>query len=610
MNLRRLLVAAVAALTVATAGASAAQAASTGLSGAVTGSDGSLVPACVTVYDLDFGYVDSLCTETGDWTLPTVPDGEYKLDVVSQSGSWAGEWAHDALTFDAATVLTAPAVVNVQLDPAYTISGTVRQADGTPAEDVPVTAYALDGSIVSGAYSFGDGSFSLSVRGMDIKIGFGQGLDEAFFDGASTFESATVVTVDDDGLIIDLRFPPTTTVSGRVLSPSGSGVAGMCVRLIEPVEGTEIFTQDTCEGAAVTDAEGRYAITPDPWEVGQTRSVLTWDPRGRFAGTLAGGTRSPGSATPYELVGAVEVADVTVRRGAVLTGTAAKAGSGDGLAGICPTAYVGSAFVWGTLETCSSTTGTYSLRGLPAGTVTLALNTDISSGYASRWYDNAASQADATPLRLSPGQQRTLATQVYLAPGVVTGRVVNASGKGMAGALVDFGGAYSAQLGGCEGPLCATTDSTGRYRITLPPGTYTPLVSDVAGRFAAAFSGGVVVKAKAKAVVVTSGGRVSQNFSVRLGGRIGGTFEATDYRPGIARVLSGPGVTIGVLDIGQDGTITSSRLLAGRYKVALEGSGILYDGTSSTNWASGLWIEVKGGQTTSITWHQSPMPTG
>lgn len=398
---------------------------------------------------------------------------------------------------------------------------------------------------------------------------------------------------------------PTAEVTGRVIAPSGAGVSGMCVRLIEPSPWTEIFTQRTCDDAAVTDSSGRYTITPDPWLEGQRWAVMTWDPRGRFSGRLSGNTRDPARASAFLVQGEVAVTDIAVLRGAVVSGSTVTT-SGVGVSGICPGAYLSSTYVWGTTQICSDTSGQYSLRALPPATVTLRLDGDIAAGFPVRWYDNATTQVAATPIAVAAGQQVALHPQVYELPGTVSGRVTNQSGTPMAGALVDFSGQFSALLGSCDGPLCATTDARGQYSIVLPPGTYTPLVSDVRDRFAAVFSGNSALRIHATPVTVTTEQASVQDFSVRSGSRIAGTFSDASMRPTIARVLSARNDTVGIIDIGADGAMRSSRLLPGRYKVAIEGSGLFYP-SFSTAWGDGLWVTVRAGQPTIIVWPQMPL---
>ena len=143
-------------------------------------------------------------------------------------------------------------------------------------------------------------------------------------------------------------------------------------------------------------------------------------------------------------------------------------GSGDigGLVGICVTAnIVGTSTAW---STQTGTAGYYKLQ-VPDGTYKVKF-TDCRPNpvYLTQWWENASTAAKATPVKLGGA---LTPTQVQIdaamkAGAVLTGVVSGAdTGQPLAGICVNADRAGQPRQS-------ATTDSTGRYRMTLTNGTW------------------------------------------------------------------------------------------------------------------------------------------
>ena len=95
--------------------------------------------------------------------------------------------------------------------------------------------------------------------------------------------------------------------------------------------------------------------------------------------------------------------DATLAAGATITGTVTDALSGANLGSICVFAYQNIDDDFG--STCiTASDGTYSIRGLPAGTYSVEFfNCGNSESYLTQWYHNETSAGLATPLSITAG---------------------------------------------------------------------------------------------------------------------------------------------------------------------------------------------------------------
>lgn len=587
-----------------------AQAATTGLSGTITGSDGSPISGCVTVYDLQETTVDWTCSDdSGVWELPGVPDGTYRVAAEPQVGGWAREFAYGARSFASATDITSPGVVDIELDPAYDVTGVVTDVDGAGLESIMVTAYDELGNMVAASYSWMDGTWWLSLPAGDFRFEFSGAPGTIWYKDAANLDAATPVTVSG-ATTVNQSFLGPASVTGRVLDRSGQPIDGACAQLSSPNDDT-VYTGGTeCRGA-LTGPDGRYTLAPEDYQYGQPMTVAAYDPQGRYAGQLAGNTRDLTKATTYVIQpgASIEVATITLLGGGSMTGRTVVADTLAPLSGICPSAMLGAGDQpWGVITTCSNANGRYTVKGLPAGNYRVLLSPEWGSGYKYTWYYWADTRAKALVVPVGYGQAVTLRRQGFVAPGTLSGQVLNAAGAPLEGISVDVSGKYPAFLGGCDSPMCATTDAEGRYSIRVPGGTYKPLASDYRGRVATAFSGNVGTSRLATPVTVSESAPATLDFRMVRGLTITGTFETTSPSWQLGRVFTASGDLVGQFSSTDPETeFGTSRLLPGTYKLQLEGSGIWYEAT--LNAASATKIELTRSAPVHVTWNLD-LPTG
>ncbi len=610
MTSRRLL-AVLAGLALAWGGAlGSAQAATTGLSGTITVSDGSSIPGCVTVYDLEQTTVDGTCSDySGFWELPGLPDGTYRVLVDPAVSGWGREFAYGAHSFASATDVTSPGVVNVELDPTYEVTGVVTDVDGVGVENVSITAFDEFGSLTAGTSSWTDGSWSMALPAGDFRFEFSGAPGTIWYKDAASLDSATPVSVTG-ATTVNQSFLGPASVTGLVVDRNGEPIEGACAQLTYAYEDT-VYTGGTeCRGA-LTDADGRYALVPEDYMYGLPMTVAAYDPQGRYAGQLAGNTRNLANALTYDVKpgASIEVSTITLIGGGSMTGRTVVADTLAPLSGICPSAMLGAGDQpWGVITTCSNANGRYTVKGLPAGNYKLLLSPEWGSGYKYTWYYWADTRAKALVVPVGYGQAVTLRRQGFVAPGTLSGQVLNAAGAPVEGISVDVSGTYPAFLGGCDSPMCATTDAEGRYSIRVPGGTYKPLAGDHRGRFAAAFSGNVGTSRLATPVTVSESAPATMDFRLVRGLTITGTFKTATPSWRMGRVFTASGDLVGEFSSTDPETeFASTRLLPGTYKLQLEGSGIWYEATLHA--ADALKIELTRSSPAHVTWNVD-LPTG
>jgi len=233
--LQRVGVALAGALLASSAVAAPASAATAALTGTVVdAADGSAVPACVTVYDTAYNWVDQACTdETGAWTTTNTESGAaYKVEVQPTDGLHLSGWAPDAADFDSAATVTAPAAVTARTTRGAVVSGHLSRADGSSADGANVALYPVGAPApIANAY-VSDGAWTALVRPGDYQVEFSSAPFRQWATGTADRGSATTFsagtdhqTVVDDVLSIEEPVSLEGTITdGRLDRRSGRRV--------------------------------------------------------------------------------------------------------------------------------------------------------------------------------------------------------------------------------------------------------------------------------------------------------------------------------------------------------------------------------------------------
>ncbi len=329
--------------------------------------------------------------------------------------------------------------------------------------------------------------------------------------------------------------PPTRgSITGTVVGPGGVPAAGLQVTAVEfPVYGG---------GSATTAADGTYTIIN--LAPGSYHMVVA-----DTTGTLPTGYVNGSSLTPFgPLASVIPVGatstQVNVRVPAGLAVSGIVTADGNPVSGI--RLFVCSALdgtmPYSGLVYCGNATthadGTYSVAVLP-GTYTVAFQdhetypwTFYSAGGAT--LDGAA----ATVLTLTGADIGGINVALSGPPayGSITGTVITSGGSTRPGIFVDA--CSTAAPAECYG---ATTDASGRYKVSLPAGTYTVAFDDPANAEPSGFhcSGGLAdcpggfTASLADAASVTVAGSTVGGIDVRLpvGHLVKGTVTGPDGAP-------------------------------------------------------------------------------
>lgn len=595
---------------------SPAQAEPASLSGTLTAADtGAPVPACVDVYGAqDWSWVGSACAdESGQWTVDGLEAGlDYKVQAQVWDGTYLSEWADGARGYDDASIYTAPAQVDITLDRGGRMEGTLLRPDGSPVEWGSVSVTTPDGQTeVGSTWTDEAGSWGTAVPPGDYLVRFDSWPTTQWAFGQESPEAADVLTVSaGEAVRVDDQLLAAGSVEGAVVADgTGAPVEGACVTVVRP--GTD---DDFVEwaGESCSDAQGHYSV-----EVSGpgTYTAEIHDPQGRFAGEFNGDTLVRSEAATFEVTrGAATAVDVSLARGAVITGRAVDGKTGLPISGACPAAYQGHAGGYARWQVgeCSAADGSWAVRGLPAGE--FAMRVDLPEGpspYAGTWAFRADSQATADLVGVSSGEVKAI-RNVKLAPGgTVSGRITDRFGQPVAGAWVNMEGGYPGRAGPGEGRWTAQTGEDGRYTIQgVPAGDYTPVVyGDFGGDLAPEWSGDAATRAQATPVRVKA--LKTTSFDAELGpaARVSGAVldasgaPTTTYWVGLVFTTSGD--YIGDFDVYDGNTFTSTALPAGDFVLALEnpetGERLWYDGATSR--ADATVVSLGQGEQRDVTVH-------
>jgi protocatechuate 3,4-dioxygenase beta subunit len=570
------------------------------LSGRLTDeATGATVDGCVAAYTAaSYDWAASACTgadpaQPGVWKIYGLPEGvEYKLQVQPSDQQHIAEWAQDATDFDGATAYAVPAQVDVSLAAGGTLTGTLLSADGTRAQWGSVSVLRADDHTSVGWADVYAGSWSTVVPPGDYVVGLTDWESNQYAYRAESIDDATVVHVDSGQTItVNDRMLGDAIVQGTVVSDvDGAPVSGACVQ-VSPA-GSDTYGY----GYGCADESGHYFLSV-PYS-GTYKARFT-DPKGNYVGEYSGDTRDASAAATFSLTReSTATIDASLAPAGIITGRAIDAKTGAAIAGACPSAYDGRAGsrLWEATVTCSSADGTWRIGGLAADDYTVYVG--LGGGpYASAgtWANNAKSQDKATLFGVAAGQTVTTHDVKIGGPGSLGGRITDASGNPVKGALVNPRGDLPDRSGECFN--CAVTDADGRYLITgLAPGSYRPVVSRTwnSATFAPEWSGDSPSYEGADPVKVKEGKTASFTVQVGPASTISGELVNADGSPvegyWVGEVQSTTGRHVADFDVWQGNTFAPVVLPRGDFRIRLENAEtrqvVWYDGATTADAAT------------------------
>ncbi|WP_461187018.1 SdrD B-like domain-containing protein [Arthrobacter sp. Z4-13] len=444
----------------------------------------------------------------GTYKVSGLPAGKYKVQFAGSGSGALDEWFDNAADAAAATTIVLTTAqqrtgVDATLAEGGTISGKVVAGAGVNLSTgwtyATIFGAETGNSAVSTPSIAPDGSFSL--RGLtagNYKILFSSyntGAVNRWFGGSDTFTAAATIAVGagQKVTIADTTLVKGATITGKITGPAGTDFSS--ARVFAHLSGSEPNGQFN----SPVNSNGEYSITGLPagafkvkFDGGVSGAAQTW-----YGGS------SESSATSLTLATSQtrSAVDITAVVGATLTGKVSGGSSNHSY----PVDILDSAGNT-IMNRYTSSDGTYSVRGLAAGSYKVAFNR--SSGYTTteeaQFYNNkpeSAGVAQAQSIVVGSGQSVPNINATLVQGGSITGTATDLAGKPVAGTGVL---AYTS-----NGSLIArtgVTDAAGKYSIQgLSTGLYllklrgsTPLLADL-------YSGNTTSEAAATPVAVTAG---------------------------------------------------------------------------------------------------------
>jgi 5-hydroxyisourate hydrolase-like protein (transthyretin family) len=300
MHLRRLLV-----ISMLAAGPAAAQTAF--INGAVVSAAFSSPLAGITVVAYGANGLPAATTSTdpaGHYTL-AVSFGTYRLLAYDLNGTYATSFYSNATSFETSAQLNLTASlygVDFEMVRGFQVSGRVIASAGTPLLGMVVAAYNTDGSRRGFANTSGSGDFALVLPPGTYRFAaYDKSLNYAtsFYQGQSSFEAATPVSVSSAVSGIDFSLPLAARVTGSALDRgTGAPLASLSVDARKP-DGALVYS-------TTTDTNGRFTMALAPGDY----KFLAFDEAKYYAVSYFSDASSFASAPSFHLAAGLALAGV------------------------------------------------------------------------------------------------------------------------------------------------------------------------------------------------------------------------------------------------------------------------------------------------------------
>lgn len=402
---------------------------------------------------------------------------------------------------------------------AATISGTV-----TPGA-MTVAAYDVAGTLVTSATAAADGRHVLTVNaGLYRVLAYDPAgvYATSFYSDAESFETSAVLDVRSATTSINLTLVRAGFIAGTVTSASGAR---------PNITVAAYNLSGTRRGFTRTDANGQYRLVLPPGLF----KLVAYDETQTYATSFYSGQTTFAAATLLSVsTGATTAADFAVTLAGRIAGAIRDAATQTLLPNIRITAYdtAGSSI----MATESDASGRYQLA-LPPGAYRLVFD-DVGGGiYASLYWPDAESFDSSSLLNIAPAQ--SLPADAAMAKG---GRLEGSVRDAATGALLPnitvaaFNGSGTIRTQ-------TTTDTSGRYSLLVPPGSYRVGAFDHALTYATTFyPQQPLFSAATTLAVVASQTARGLDLALSRGGRVSGAIRDAVTSSPIA------GMTVGVFD--------------------------------------------------------------
>lgn len=491
-----------------------------------------------------------------------------------------------------------------------TISGTLVDNNSAGVAGITVDlerASSGQGTVIdtattdaSGNYSFTDAAQSDYVLEFNpAGATHNPNYADMFHQDEPSFASADQIDTtggDQTGLNDQIPFVQGTLTGTVSDHQTSAGLSGIGVELLD---GSGNVVDNT-----TTNASGAYTFTENPGTY-----VVEFAPNGDrdYLTQYYNGASTQAAATAVTVTGGSATANINASltlASAHVTGTVTNA-SGTPLANIAVQAPDSNGNPISTTTTTASD-GTYTLTGLPTGTIAVRFSGN-GQNYVSQYYNGKSGFSSADQFAVTSGTTTPNINAKLATGGILTGTVTNAAGTPLQGAqvqvlnCVDFAFNFNANC-------TATTDATGKYTIQgLATGNFFLQFSEGTNpNLLTVYSGGSLNADQAAPVSVTAGSTTTLGAALPTGGQITGTITNASGGAVVSGVnvfaFDANGNFAGSATTDANGKYTIQSLRGGSYKLEFTGSPALvsefYNGSSTLQ--GGTPVGVTQGQTTTI----------
>jgi protocatechuate 3,4-dioxygenase beta subunit len=347
----------------------------------------------------------------GKYTLGRLLPGQYVVKAFAKE--YVPEFYQNAYSNDEATIITIAeddslTGFDFQLETGAQISGTVKDDSGQPLENALVTFYSpLEPRYRAHAISDENGNYSLNGLRPGDYIAFAnkQGFLRQYFDQQNTPDAAQLIAVDLDGDLqgIDFNLSMTHALTGRIVSsPDDSPLQGAIIMVAKEVQKPLPGKRDKWLRKTRSDKDGKFAIQLNP---GRYCIMAAAD---SFQAEFYDNALSVDEATLVEITEDqhTEIHMALDPLGS-LTGTITDSETGEPIKGATIRIFSENrnAAHKPVYHGKSDDQGIYTLSAIQSGSYKLVVQ---AAGYIKEFYENAQFIHEATPVKITAAQTKTI----------------------------------------------------------------------------------------------------------------------------------------------------------------------------------------------------------
>lgn len=512
---------------------------------------------------------------SGKYTIVGLPTGDYTVEYRPASDAYFVQYYNGkSSSSEADAVPVTDGVSTSGIDAAMVaagqISGTVSSASTkAPLAEIEVCESEAGGEELFGSCSWTNAAGEYTIAGLAAGQYTVEFYPESsnyivqYYNDKSSSSEADPVTVNEGSTTsgIDAAMAAKGTISGEVTDAASKA----------PLEQIEVCATevagDVPDGCASTSSAGAYTITG---LLAGEYTVEFYTEEANYTAQYYNDKSSFAEAEAVSVSDNVTTSgvDAAMTAGGQISGTVTSSATKSAIDGarVCADERAGEL-----IKRCASTssTGEYTIMGLPTGEYTVEFES-FSGAYFAQYYNSESSSSEADAVDVTAGA-KTDHIDAAMLGGQIAGRVTSASSKGtLEGIQVCASERGDDLFGGC-----ASTDSSGEYTISgLATGEYTvEFVPNNSTNYLTQYYNGKSASAEADPVLVSDTATTAGiDAAMVLGGKITGEITSastSEAVPNIEICAYGPGEVLAdeCAFSNAGGEYTLLRLPTGEYSI-------------------------------------------